>query len=258
MESARALLQARPLDEEAYFRWSDDAREKIAAAYGAESPQTSEFFRSRWEVSKTATDPSAYLTQIGANLRRELRTFQKLERQGGPPETPPPASKPAAKKPAAAKPSAEPATEEAPSPQPPAAEPEEPTAATRVLILGGANEADSKRAAKIVEGLDLSAIEVAEQYREALAQLGASAGGSEIAAALVFVDPEPKSSSSKPSPKAQSVLELGVLIGALGPEKIVALVSGAVSMPRVAREVRQIRLSEGESFEGELVEWFRP
>ena len=252
MESARAILQARPLDEEAYFRWSDDAREKIAAAYGAESPQTREFFRSRWVVSKTATDPSAYLTQIGANLRRELRTFQKLERQGGPPETPPPASKPAA-----AKPNAEPATEEAPSHQPPAAEPGEPAAATRVLILGGANEADSKRAAEIVEGLDLSAIEVAEQYREALAQLGASAGGSEIAAALVFVDPDPKSSSSKPSPQAQSVLELGVLIGALGPERIVVLVSGAVSMPRLAREVRQIRLSGGESFEGELVEWFQ-
>ena len=81
IDAGKRLLQDRPMCEADYFRWSDTARGKIAEHFG-DTPQAQEFFKARWEIATTLdADPSSYLTQIGANLRRELRILEKLQRQ---------------------------------------------------------------------------------------------------------------------------------------------------------------------------------
>ncbi len=80
IESGRCLLQAQPMQKDDYFEWSDAARVKIAERYGT-APETQDFFKARWKIATTLeADRSSYLTQIGANLRRELRTLEKFRR----------------------------------------------------------------------------------------------------------------------------------------------------------------------------------
>lgn len=82
IESGRQLLQAQPMQKDSYFEWSDRARLEVVERFGTDSPRTAEFFRARWEISTTLEgDPSSYLTQVGANLRRELRTLEKFMKQ---------------------------------------------------------------------------------------------------------------------------------------------------------------------------------
>ncbi len=87
IEAGRSLLRAQPMNKDDYLQWSDGARIKIAECYGSESPKTLEFLKARWEKSATAdSDPSTDMTQVGANLRRELRILDKfLEQEGGTP-----------------------------------------------------------------------------------------------------------------------------------------------------------------------------
>ncbi len=69
------------MQKDDYFEWSDAGRVKIVERYGT-SPQAQEFSKARREILTTLeADPSSYLTQIGANLRRELRTLEKFQRQ---------------------------------------------------------------------------------------------------------------------------------------------------------------------------------
>ena len=84
IKTGRGLLKAQPMSKDDYFEWSDASRIKIAEHYGESSPQTQEFFKARWEISTSPdSDPSMYLTQVGANLRRELRVLEKFLRQEG-------------------------------------------------------------------------------------------------------------------------------------------------------------------------------
>lgn len=80
IESGRRLLQDQPMQKDDYFEWSDATRVKMVERYGT-SPKAQEFSKARWEIATTLeADPSSYLTQIGANLRRELRTLEKFQR----------------------------------------------------------------------------------------------------------------------------------------------------------------------------------
>ena len=73
IESGRSLLRARPMNNDDYFKWSDDARTKITECFGENSPKTQKFLKGRWEIAASPdSDPSIYGTQVGANLRREL------------------------------------------------------------------------------------------------------------------------------------------------------------------------------------------
>ena len=69
------------MQKDDYFEWSDAARVKIAECYGT-ALEAQDFVKARWEIATTLeADRSSYLTQIGANLRRELRTLEKFRRQ---------------------------------------------------------------------------------------------------------------------------------------------------------------------------------
>lgn len=82
IESGRELLKAQPMQKNDYIEWSDRARLDIVERFGTDSPKTAEFFKARWEIAATLEgDPSSYLTQTGANLRREMRTLEKLMKQ---------------------------------------------------------------------------------------------------------------------------------------------------------------------------------
>ena len=88
IEAGRNLLQAQPMNKDAYFQWSDAARIKIAECYGSKSPKTLEFLKARREMTSASadSDPSIDMTQVGTNLRRELRILEKfLEQEGGTP-----------------------------------------------------------------------------------------------------------------------------------------------------------------------------
>ncbi len=87
IESGRSLLRARPMNKDDYFKWSDDARTKITECFGENSPKTQKFLKGRWEIAASPdSDPSIYRTQVGANLRRELKILEKfLEEEGGAP-----------------------------------------------------------------------------------------------------------------------------------------------------------------------------
>ncbi len=87
LEAGRSLLRAQPMNKDDYFQWSDAARIKIAECYGSKSPKTLEFLKARREISASAdSDPSIDMTQVGTNLRRELRILEKfLEQEGGTP-----------------------------------------------------------------------------------------------------------------------------------------------------------------------------
>lgn len=227
IEAGRSLLRAQPMNKDDYFEWSDAARIKIAERYGSNSPKTAEFLKARWKISTSHdTDPSYYLTQIGANLRRELRTLEKFLRQEDetpetrPPLQPPPADKPAAKK--------------------------------KVLIFKGLDPDHFEHAAKIVTELGLSPTEVSDQERQAIGPLRSALNTSGVTCALHFVDRCPTSRGAKARPKVESVLELGILLGALGPERVIALVHPKISMPARADGARQISLEDAGSLEANL------
>lgn len=74
----RSLLERRPLDREGYAAWSDATREAVGDSLGTESPLFRELLAARRKVSvRYELDPSYHLTQIGANLRRELEVVRK-------------------------------------------------------------------------------------------------------------------------------------------------------------------------------------
>ncbi len=87
IESGRNLLRAQPMNKDGYFKWSDDARTKIAECFGENSPKTQKFLKARWEIAATPdSDPSIYMSQVGANLNRELKMLRRfLEEEGGAP-----------------------------------------------------------------------------------------------------------------------------------------------------------------------------
>ncbi len=231
IESGKKLLQSRPMDREGYFAWSDEARQKIGDVYGESSPQAMEFVKARWEIKTSIdSDPSMYLTQLGANLRRELRVLEKLERDG--PPTPAAGSKPAKTTP---KP-------EAPPAEPAAATTAATAAATRrVLVLAGEDEELASTVSGVVEEQGFAPIDIAIKGREALFELRSSPVTAEIAAALVIVDP----GVTGEAPDAGCVFELGLLVGALGSERVVALVAEGIKLPRSAVAVSRIDLGRG-------------
>ncbi|MGQ9591262.1 MAG: hypothetical protein ACUVYA_13330, partial [Planctomycetota bacterium] len=74
----RSLLERRPLDREGYAAWSDATREAVGDSLGTESPLFRELLAARRKISvRYELDPSYHLTQIGANLRRELEVVRK-------------------------------------------------------------------------------------------------------------------------------------------------------------------------------------
>ncbi len=74
----RAILQMKPIDREAYAVWSEAARAAVGELLGAESQLYKELLAARRAISvRFEVDPSYYLTQLGANLRRELAVLRK-------------------------------------------------------------------------------------------------------------------------------------------------------------------------------------
>jgi hypothetical protein len=72
-EAGRALLQMKPIDRTVYAAWSEGARELVGKLLGADSAAFKEFLQARRSISvRFESDPSYHLTQLGANLRREL------------------------------------------------------------------------------------------------------------------------------------------------------------------------------------------
>lgn len=139
-EEGRSILQMKPIDRTAYVAWSDALREAVASAFGPGSREHKELFVARREISvRFDSDPSYYLTQLAANLRRELSVLKKcLDSlgEGGAPAglSPRLSAAPVAPSPAAAKPA--PARQEAPGrPKAPAVQPKTTTTANLHALL---------------------------------------------------------------------------------------------------------------------------
>ena len=83
-EEGRALLQMKPLDRGAYIAWSDSTRQAVGESLGGGSPLLRQLISARRTISvKFENDPSYYLTQLGANLRRELSVLRKCMNELG-------------------------------------------------------------------------------------------------------------------------------------------------------------------------------
>lgn len=231
IETGRNILRAQPMQREAYFQWSDSARFKIAERFGANSPKTLEFMKARWEISTPFdSDPSMYLTQIGANLRRELRVLEKFVRlEGGTP------AQGAARQPSFQRPA-------------PTRAPER----TRVLVLAGGQPQVRDQIVRIVTDLGFVADRPADHPREAAGPLCSAVSDPEVGAALVLVDRDPSSRGARRRPRLEAVLRLGIAAGAIGPDRVVALVDPAVALPDLAAGVRQIPSDDVATLEAEI------
>ena len=236
------------MSKDDYLQWSESARLKVAEQFGSGSAKAQEFVKARWEISTSLdSDPSMYLTQVGANLRRELRTLEKFLRQGG--GTPPVAR------------GRESALRRFSSQASPPATPSQPpskTAATKksVLVLTGSSSKWSDEATRTVSDLSMAVVGVSEDDRRAPGSFRAAVGSAQATSVLLFVDRDPGSRGAKARPKIDAVLQLGILLGVLGPERVIAVVDPKVALPDGLQGVRQVLI--GDSFVADLKAALRP
>ena len=236
IEAGRQLLRSHPMSKDDCVQWSDTARAAVVGRYGSSSPKTLEFLKARWEISTSElADPSMYLTQVGANLRREMRLLDKLLMQ-------------------------EEETTGTPTPKtapPPPAVTTAPPARKKVLIFGGKNWEHLERVIAVVGELGLSAVEVADGDRQSVGSIRSMLEADDLTAALLVVERDPASRGAKIRPKIDSILEFGVLIGVLGAARIFVLVDPRVSMPARAEGVSVTSLEDLDSVESGLRDFLK-
>ena len=256
IEAGRSLLRAQPMSKDDYLHWSDSARLKVTEKFGLGSPKTQEFVKARWEISTSLdSDPSMYLTQVGANLRRELRTLEKFLRQEG--GTPPVARgrEPAFALQRLSSGGASPRPSQGSSPAAPPAPRESAATKKSVLVLTGSSSKRFDQATRIVSDLGMATARVSQDDRRAAGPFRVACASTPATAALLFVDRDQSSRGAKARPKIDSVLQLGILLGVLGPERVIALVDPKVALPDGLEGVRRVAI--GDEFEADLKDALR-
>ncbi|MBI4585359.1 MAG: hypothetical protein HY717_15205 [Planctomycetes bacterium] len=236
INTGRKLLQAQPMDREHYRQWSDSARKQLAESYGPTDPKVREFFTSRREISTSfELDPSYYLTQIGANLRRELKVLEKISREQG--ESPAAATAPTAR---------------GPTPQAPRAAAGAPSAARKVLILAGKGSELIGPGSQAAGEAGFATEILPDEKRRSSDALRAALVASRPNAVVVVWDQEPSSPSRSGATPVEAALELGLAIGIFSPAKVLILFNEKTPPPENAGGAAQIPLRADPGWEEAL------
>ena len=122
-------------------------------------------------------------------------------------------------------------------------------------MLTGSSSKRFGQAAKIVSDLGMATAGVSQDDRRAAGPFRVACASTQATAALLFVDRDQSSRGAKARPKINSVLQLGILLGVLGPERVIALVDPKVVLPDGLEGVRQVAI--GDSFESDLKDALR-
>lgn len=81
-ERGHGILKHQPVARETCEAWTRAAREGFAAIWGVESDELRELAGARRKImTNFDTDPSYYLTQVVANLHREIKVIDKYAKQ---------------------------------------------------------------------------------------------------------------------------------------------------------------------------------
>ncbi len=232
INTGRKLLQAQPMDREHYRQWSDSARKQLVESYGPTDPRVREFFSLRREISTSFDlDPSYHLTQIGANIRRELKVLEKISRELG--ESPAPAAR-------------------GPAPQAPRSAAAAPAAARKVLILAGKDSELIGPGSQAAGEAGFAAETLPDEKRRSSDALRAALVASRPNAVVVVWDQEPSSPSRSGATPVEAALELGMTIGVFSPAKVLILFNEKTPPPEIASGVAQIPIRKEPDWEEAL------
>ena len=271
----RALLQMKPIDKEVYAAWSDATREIVGQIFGAASQHFKDFLGARRTISvRFDNDPSYYLTQLGANLRRELGVLKKcldaVEAEGrpaparaSPPVQPVSAPKPVGARPAvsaAEKATAKPAEKSTAKPaEKSTAKPAE--SRVKILVVAEEEEAAQMLLAALEWG---NAMPVPlwpgfEDVRGAAERR--TEDGEEVCAVVALAAgeaPRKGKSEKSGSPLSQEMaFTLGVLVGALGAGRVCAVSpQGAPPLPPDCG-IHAVSLQDPDGWRAKIFERFR-
>ncbi|MBN1417775.1 MAG: hypothetical protein JXP34_03310 [Planctomycetes bacterium] len=226
LEEGRVLLRARPLDKDRYEAWWEIVRDAYARAFGETSKETKEIISAHRPITVTYDlDPSFYLTQVGANLRREM----KLLEQGA----------------AAAKTRAA-AAAEAPSGVP-------------VAIFPEAGGTLGKKLAAFLKGSGAEPALVGMDPDGTLPSWIAGGEAEKLGGAVVVLTREAAGKGKPAGASAESLFLLGVAAGALGADRVCAVCESALELPGAASAIAIATADDpeklGETLLGCLAAW---
>lgn len=237
----------KPIDRDAYASWSDAAREAVAACAGPGSPLLAEMIAARRRISASfETDPSYYLTQLGANLRRELSVIRKcLDAVGGGEAAPPEARRP----------SARPSSTDGPV-RPPASVPPKPTPRSEsrsvrrprsgILVVGPEGTKAAQTVLAALEGHGARAARLLEARGAPGDLLGAEA---EAICGIVVL-------SAGVPPSLDAAFSLGLLIGLLSLERVCVVHDDEADLPFREAGVLHVSLQDPDGWRPKVLERF--
>lgn len=241
----RALLDMRPLDKEAYASWSESTREAIAGSLGASSERLRQLVQARRAISvRYEIDPSYHLTQVGANLRRELSVLRRCISELG--DAPPPdafrrPAKVAAsliEKTEAERPASSRRTRDAGA------------RGTKLLILLHDAASVDRVTRSALESLDSSVIRPVDDG--ILAKI--LKGEGDVSRGIVVLSGSGDAGSSPPA--ARSLFALGVLAGRLGPERVCVLHPEGLRLPSAQSGILHVSLQDPDGWRTRIVQHF--
>jgi len=81
-DRGKGILKHQPVAKETCEKWTAESRELLAGVYGADSKVYRDFVTANRRIlTSYDTDPSYYLTQVVANLHRELRVLERCVKE---------------------------------------------------------------------------------------------------------------------------------------------------------------------------------
>lgn len=230
----RNLLQMRPIDRETYVQWSDSTREAVGSLFGGGSALVRELIAARRRISVTyETDPSYYLTQLAANLRRELAVVRKCIGRAGEEIAL----------------SAEASPSMAAAPRAPARK----TAvarSSRLLVIPGKSRRLNEKVLSALESERVLGVSLPADAGKLSAEIGRDS--TDDFALVVVSDPPQGAAASQ-----ELGFTVGFLAGLLGPDRVCVLRSRDVEPLFAETGVADVSLEDSRGWSARVLEWVR-
>ncbi len=225
LDRAKGILKRQPVEKELCENWTQETRRLLVEIYGAGSKEYRDFVAANRKIlTSYDIDPSYYLTQMVANLHREIRVLERClkEKQN------------------------QLAAEEALA----AVKGRKKVQTKYSAVLWAENGSAGKEVASFLEerGFKVSALGKGKGKKDALWTLVAQR---DVQYGVVVLGPRKNDSNGK-TPSPDGLLVAGYLAGRLGRARVLVLVEGKTQLPQTAGFLRTVPIQNAQAWRKEI------